>query len=398
MDTWNDLGVDAKKVFRLVLQKGPVTKGQLTKLSGFKLTTLNRIMLPLEELSLVVKSEIGESSGGRKPVLYDVNPQKYYLVGIDISRLYTQAVLTNLKLVPLEKCYFDMNRESSPEATLQRILEWLAIALPKIKDGLVLGIGLGTVGPLDRSNGIVLNPENFEAKGWENIPLKSLLEAKTGLPVIMDNGANAAVLAETHYGMGKGIRNVMYLNCGIGIRTGVISAGSFVRTVNDTEDTFAHMVIDVNGKACRCGNRGCVERYSSIHSIQEEFSRELEQGETCRIKKPPGQITYLDICQAAEHNDPLARKVIQNAAVIMGTGLANFIQLLNPGIVVLSGPLIRGSRLFYEECVATARKRGYWHKGKNIVFSRGGAFVENAIAIGSAALVIEDFLDKETLK
>jgi len=393
----NNLSLESKRIFGLLLRKGAMTKGQLAKLSGLKLTTLNRVILPLEELGLIIRTMVGKSTGGRKPVLYDVNPQKYNVVGIDISRLYTQVVLTNLKMETLAKFRFDMNQDSSPETTLKRIQDWLETVLKKTGDGCVLGIGIGTVGPLDRRDGIILNPENFEAKGWENIPLKSIFEEKTGLPVIMDNGANAAVLAETYYGIGKGIRNVMYLNCGVGIRTGVISSGAFVRTVNDTEDTFAHMVIDVNGKACRCGNRGCLERYASIHSIREEFLVAIKKGKTSRIKKPVEQISYLDICQAAEENDPLARQVMQKAAMLMGTGLANFIQLLNPGIVVLSGPLIYASKLFYEECVQTAMKKSYGNKGNHIAFSRGGSFVENAISIGSAALVVERYLLKKAM-
>lgn len=383
------LCMESKRIFALLLRKGAMTKEQLARLAGLKRTTLNRMMLPLEESGFIIRATVGESSGGRRPVVYDVNPKKYYVIGIDISRLYTQVVLTNLKMETLAKYRFDMNQASSPETTLKRIQDWLRAALQATSGGSVLGIGIGTVGPLDRRNGIILNPENFAAGGWENIPLKAIFEEKTGLPVIIDNGANAAVLAETHYGIGKGVRNVMYLNCGVGIRTGVISSGAVVRTVNDAEDTFAHMVIDVNGKACRCGNHGCIERYASIHSIREEFITALKKGKTSRIKKPAGQISYLDICQAAEENDPLARQVMQKAAMLMGTGLANFIQLLNPRIVVLSGPLIYSSKFFYEECVETALKKSYGHKGTHLAFSRGGNFVENAISVGSAALVVE---------
>lgn len=342
----SSLNAESKRIFGFLLRKGPMSKGQLAKISGLKLTTLNRMMFPLEELGLIVRAMVGESTGGRKPVVYDVNPQKYYVVGIDISRLYTQIVLANLKMEIVAKYRFDMNRDSRPETTIQHIRDCFGLARQKIPNGSVLGIGIGTVGPLDRQNGLILNPDNFEAEGWRDIPLKAIFEKQTGLPVIIDNGANAAVLAETYYGIGKGIQNVLYLNCGVGIRTGIMNSGVFVRTVNDTEDTFAHMVIDMNGKMCRCGNRGCIERYSSIHAIREDYIAGLKKDDGRKIQKPVEQISYLDICQAAERNDSLARQVLQRAAVLMGTGLANYIQLLNPGIVILSGPLIYSSQLF----------------------------------------------------
>ncbi|SHN81135.1 ROK family transcriptional regulator [Desulfitobacterium chlororespirans] len=400
-DVLSSLSPEAKKILGLILHKGAMTKSQLAKVAGLKPTTLNRMMLPLEKADLILPTETGESTGGRKPVIYDVNPRRYYVIGIDISRLYSQVVLTNLKMELIEKDRFDMDRNSSPQATLNRILDWIGRVMEKRGHGYVIGVGIGTVGPLDRQSGIILNPENFEAQGWENIPLKAIVEERTGLPVIIDNGANGAVLAETRYGSGKGMKSVIYLNCGVGIRTGVISSGTLVRTINDADDTFAHMVIDVNGKPCHCGNQGCVERYSSIYAIMEALAEEMTpeempQGKDRRNHKADRPVSYLELCREAEENDTTARQVLQNAAVRMGTGLANFIQLLNPGLVVLSGPLILHSQLFYEVCVEAAKRRRPWDKGGHLVFSRGGAFEENAISIGAGALVVEHYLEPET--
>lgn len=291
-----ELTPDAKKIFSLVLHDQPMTKGMLSEFSGFKLTSLNRMMQPLEDLGLLAESEIGESTGGRKPFLYDVDSTRYYILGIDISRTYTQIVLTNLKMQPVKKYRFEMNRESTPKITLSIILSWIKDAQEKIRkeNGIIIGMGIGTVGPLNRSSGVVLNPENFEAEGWENLPLKSIFEKRLGISVVIDNGANAAALAETYFGIGKGVRNVIYINYGIGIRTGLISSGVIVRNINDSEDAFAHMMVDINGERCNCGNRGCIEAYSSIYSI-------LEKCKT--LWKENDRISYMDICKAAEINE-----------------------------------------------------------------------------------------------
>lgn len=389
------LPLESKKILSLILHDQALTKASLSEMSGLKLTSLSRMMQPLEEMKLLGRSEIGESTGGRKPVLYDVDSSKYYLVGIDISRTYTQVILTNLKMQPVRKYRFEMNCESTPKLTLSIILSWIKEVQEKVikQNGKIIGMGVGTVGPLDRSSGVVLNPENFEAPGWENIPLKSIFEKRLEIPVVIDNGANAAVLAETYYGIGKGIRNVIYINCGVGIRTGLISSGVFVRNINDSEDAFAHMMINVNGDRCSCGNRGCIETYSSIFSIIEKF-KELKQEAVEEVNE---KFSYIDICRAAELNDPHALKVIQDGAVIMGDGLANLIKLLNPGIVILSGPLIKHSRLFYDICTETALERSRTHGKDKIFFSNGGFFNDNAISIGAAAMVLESFLDNSAL-
>lgn len=387
---FSELTHDAKKIFSLVLHDQPMTKGMLSEFSGFKLTSLNRMMQPLEDLGLMAEAEVGESTGGRKPVLYDVDSTRYYILGIDISRTYTQIVLTNLKMQPVKKYRFEMNRESTPKITLSIILSWIKDAQEKIKkeNGVIIGMGIGTVGPLNRSSGVVLKPENFEAEGWENIPLKSIFEKRLGIPVVIDNGANAAVLAETYFGIGKGMRNVIYINCGIGIRTGLISSGVIVRNINDSEDAFAHMMVDINGERCTCGNRGCIEAYSSIYSIAEKCKA---------LWKENDRISYMDICKAAETNEPSALKVIREGAAIMGEGLANLLKLLNPDIVILSGPLIKHSNLFYQICTETALNKSHKHKEGGFFFSRGGFYNEIAIAVGASALVLEKYLDNSGL-
>ncbi len=390
---------EASEIFSILQKNGPQTKNNIALASKLKLTTLNRIMQPLEEARLVRQSQIGESTGGRKPVLYDVNANKYYLVGIDISRTYTQVILANLKMEVLEKLQFPMDASCSPKKTIRTILDWLDCILKRLKiDPLkLLGIGLGTVGPLDRKKGVMINPVNFEASGWVNLPIKTMLEESLGKPVMVDNGANAAVLAEMLYGKGRNLKNVVYFNFGIGIRTGVVSSGTIIRTINDTEDAFAHMVINVDGEACSCGNSGCIECYSSVFAITQKYLSELKGGKSSRIPKSPNEINYMDICLAAENGDELSVKIITESASILGTGLANFINLWNPDLVILSGPLIKHSTLFYKVCTEIASQKFYAKIDHSNIFSRGGYFEDIAIAVGSAALVVESLLTNRIL-
>ncbi len=391
------LSPGGKETFSLLQKDGPLTKNDLLVRAKTNLSTLNRIMQPLESERFVVETGVGESSGGRKPVLYDLNKKKFYVLGIDISRPYTQLIITNPKLDIVDKRFFNMDESHTPEKTTRLIgcIVEEFIAKLNIERQAILGAGLGTVGPLDRSQGIMINPVNFAASGWVGVPIKSILEQELKLPVVIDNGANTAVLAEHYLGAGKTYKNIAYFNCSIGIRTGAISAGNIVRTINDAEDAFGHMVIDfVDGELCSCGNYGCIERYSSIVAIVQKFTVALKKGRISKVTKPIEQIDYLDICTAAETGDELAKEIINNAATIFGAGLANYINLLNPSLVILSGPLIKESELFYQICITTALKRIYSKTNNRIIFSRGGHFDENAISLGAAAMVIERYLSK----
>ena len=387
-----NLNKEEKKIFYSIQKHGPISKSEISILTNIKLTTLNYTIEPLVKDGIIVQKCIGKSTGGRKPILYDINLREFYIIGIDLSRVYTQVIITNLKMEILYKKMFIMDVFCSPDETVRRIDDivnkaYVNLSLSYTK---LVGVGLGTVGPLDIENGIMISPINFSAPGWSNVPIKTMLESKLKCPIVVENGVNAAVTGEYFYGVGKGIENIAYLNLGIGIRTGTVLSGKLIKTINDEEDALGHMIVDINGEECKCGNLGCVESYSSINAIIKKFSSEVKKGSFTIISKDVQDIGYRDICLAAEKNDTLAKEIITNAALILGTGLVNYINLINPGLVILSGPLIINSKLFYDECINIIFKKLHPDRRKKIIFSRGGFFKENAISIGAVALVIED--------
>lgn len=384
----------SKLLLGLIQKNGPITRNQIMDVTKVKLTTLKRFMKPLLDERFVVEANLGESTGGRPPTLYDINPEAYYVVGIDISRTYWEIVLTNMKMKILNLRRF--STPYSPEKTVCQISEYLNKSLKQlsIDKSMLLGVGIGTVGPLNRKKGIMLNPANFSTDAWANVAIKDMVQQELQLPTIVDNGANAAVLAEHFFGISRKTDNTSYFHCGIGIRTGTISSGTIIRAINDYEDAFGHMVIDINGEFCHCGNQGCLETICSIPSITKKFIKQLKHGRSSSVNKPLDEISYLDICNAAEKNDELAREVIVNAATIFGVGLANYINLINSELIILSGPLIKYSSLFYETCVQVALKRKYI-KNHGVSFNRSGSFKDNAIAVGAAVLLVEEILNMQ---
>ncbi len=388
------LGPDSKRVYSILQKNGPLTKNDLMEMLRTNFTNINRIMEPLEIERLIAESGIGESSGGRKPVLYDLNRNRFYLAGIDISRPYTKLIIANPKMEVLYKNSFTMDETCAPKKTVEIVASLFRKGLRQLKidKESFLGVGLGTVGPLDRANGIMSRPKNFAASGWAGAPIKNLLEEALELPLVIDNGANTAILAEYYFGAGKGYHNLAYFYCSTGIRTGAISDGSIVRTIHDAEDAFGHMVINVDGELCSCGNYGCIDCYSSIYAIVHKYTAALKQGCPTAIMKPIASINYMDICQAAERDDTLAKEILVNAATIFGAGLANYINLLNPGMVILSGPLISHSEIYYQIASQTAARRLYDQDANEIIFSKSGRFGDDAIALGAAVIVVEKHL------
>ena len=359
-----------KYIVHIVQKKGPITKSELMDITKIKLTTLNRDIQILIDKKIIVETDIGESTGGRKPSLYDVNCSGFYIIGIDISRTYTRIVITNLKLkiISEELLNYEYKIENINDI-IPDYVKNLCVKL-QIEKSMIVGVGIGIVG------------------GFNTKLLYETLRKELNVPIFIDNGANAAVIGEYFFGIGKDKKNIAYVNCGVGIRTGIISEGVLIRTINNLEDAFGHMIVDLNGEVCSCGNYGCIESYASILNITKKFVHKIKENKVLDINKELDSIDYKYVCSLAERKNEDAVNIIKNSALYFGIGLSNYIKLFNPELIILSGPLIDNSKLFYDICKEIALEKCHV-KNNNIKFSRGGYYKNKSIAVGACAMVIQ---------
>ncbi len=391
----NALNPDEKQVFGKLQKEGPMTKKSLISCFDYKTSTLNRLISSLLEKKAVVEYGQEESSGGRKPSLFDVNVNEKYLIGIEISRTYSYVTLCDLKMkvkagerifVSVDKYYPEILVDEIA-GIVNRFLEKFSITKESI-----LGAGLGMVGPIDRNTGYSGEVSDFVVDAWSNIPIRDMLERALGCAVYVDNGTYAAVLAEYLYGDGRKNKNISYFNCGIGIRSAHITSGVIIRSAFCEEDAFAHTSIAVLGGRCKCGKTGCLGLYASTRVITENIRRRIKAGESSLIKVPLNEINYLHYRAAAEQGDVISREELRNAGFYMGIGLGNYITLLNPERVVISGPLVMETPFFYDAVVKTALENIYQREKAKVIFKRGGSFGIETIAVGAAAMFFECYM------
>jgi len=372
------------EILNLIQKEGPITKKRLQDTADIKSTTLNRVMNTLEDTKIIIEHGESKSTGGRKAIEYDVSQTGFYLIGIDISRTYVKLILTNMKLSILKKEEFFMDESYSPEKTVKKmvfIIEQMLLDL-SIKNNEILGIGVGTVGPIDSEKGIILNPRNFFNKNWVNVPIKSMIEERLSIPCFIDNGSNAAVLAEYLFGKGKNYKNIVYIHCGIGLRSAIVTDGSIIRSMNNRDDSFGHMIVEHNGELCSCGNHGCIESYSSIDSIIKKINAKNKDNSSLI-----SETNYRETLELQLLNNKGAVDVINKGSEILGIGLSNLVRLINPELVILSGPLIMDFKHYYEKSIETFHN--IYAMDNSVVFSKGGKFQGDAIALGAAVMMLE---------
>jgi len=232
--------------------------------------------------------------------------------------------------------------------------------VPDAASGEILGIGIGSPGPLNRASGLVLETPNL---GWENFPLRDLLSNATGLPATLDNDANCATYGEWWQGAGKDARTLVGLTLGTGIGGGLVLDGEIHHGASDTAAEFGHMTIDTTGRKCKCGNYGCLEAYASGPNIAARAVEGLESGTdsvlTALVDGRTEEISAATVYEAVVLGDPFAEEVMKETAKVLGVGIANLVNALNPDAVVIAGGVTRAGEHLFGPLRKEVRRRAF---------------------------------------
>ena len=229
-----------------------------------------------------------------------------------------------------------------------------------LADEAIIGVGVGSPGPLDRRTGTVLETPNL---GWRNFPLRDLVANATGLDAVLDNDANAATLGEWWMGAGRGVSTLVGLTLGTGIGGGIVIDGCVYHGASDVAGEIGHMTIDSTGRKCNCGNYGCLEAYASGPAIAARAVEGLEAGQPSVLPEMVDgnldQITAETVYEAIVAGDQYATEVMHETAKFLGTGVANLINVLNPEMVVVSGGVTRAGDHLFGPLRAEVRRRAF---------------------------------------
>jgi len=222
------------------------------------------------------------------------------------------------------------------------------------------GVGIGSPGPLDRKTGTVINTPNL---GWRNFPLRDLISNAVGLPATLDNDANCATYGEWWLGAGRDVDTLVGLTLGTGIGGGIVLNGEIFHGASDAAGEIGHMTIEANGRKCKCGNYGCLEAYASGPAIALRAVEGLEAGVEsllpALVNGRVADITAATVYEAVVLGDPYANEVMRETAKLLGAGVANMINVLNPEMVVIAGGVTRAGEHLFGPLRAEVRKRAF---------------------------------------
>ncbi|WP_382349597.1 ROK family protein [Lederbergia graminis] len=386
-----------KSVYQLIHEQGPISKVELLQMTKLKQTTLVRMLEELIEAKMIYESGFGKSSGGRPPVLYKIVPNRSNLIGIDISRTHITVMILDLTFTVIEKHSFPMSNTHTPNFVIQEIIRIIQDMMENHNLSIyeIIGIGIGSVGPIDRKEGRILTPESFPAQGWHNVSIVKQLKEAFPVKIVLENGANTAAIGE-HWKTQNDNKHMLYTISGVGLRCGMLMNGKVVQNNTGDASSFGHMIIDMNGRNCSCGKQGCLLAYISYDAMIKRLTEIVQAGShTVILDWVHGnmeKITFQHLVDAAKLEDPVLNELLKETAIYYGIGIANIINTLHPEHVILSGPLLFEHKTYFNEVVEQAKKYIYPYEEQKVTFSKG-ILKEDAVAVGAAIYAFQSFFD-----
>jgi glucokinase len=276
------------------------------------------------------------------------------ILGVDIGGTKVAAGLVDRDGKILTQGRQPMIAGGTAEAGLEAVTVAIdSMSAAAASSGGFEGIGICAPGPLDPKTGIVLNPPNLPC--WRNFPLAEKIAAKYGVPVKLDNDANAAALAETRWGAARGFRYVFYATIGTGIGTGIVLDGRIYHGNTGSAGEGGHVSIDYRGPLCPCGKRGCIEVLAAGPAIGARARAKLSAESSphsailALAKGSIAAVTSELVGQAYAAGDPLAREILMETVEVLTPWLGNIVDLLDPDILVMGGGVAAMLQPFFDE-------------------------------------------------
>ena len=367
---------NSRLVLRTLYQERQLSRADLARETLLTRPTVSSLVSDLLADNLVVELGTAPSGGGKPPTLLAINEDGYHLLALDLGSAVLRGALVNLGgeiIVRREQPLAQAGGESALALTYALVDDLLAAATAPL-----LGVAIGTPGLVDPYNGVVRQAVNL---GWVNVPLKSLLEARCGLPVYVANDSQSAALGEFTFGGGRDSRNLIVIKVGQGIGAGIVLNGQPFYGDGFAAGEIGHVVVAENGALCRCGNTGCLETIASTRVILGNAALLLQRD----------TVAWEDIGAAQADGQTAIINMIDRTGRYLGAAIANLIAAYNIHNIVLAGRIAQFGSPLLEAAHAEAGRRTLptMVADTTIRFSTLGS---DGVLLGGAALVLKQEL------
>lgn len=354
-----------------------VSRNEIIENTSLKKATVANLVKELIEEQFIVEAGKDVSTGGRRSKLLKLNEKAGYALGIDIGVNYLRGIITDLN----GTIFFDSNEEILDTTftnyfqkivTLIQLLEVNVPASPYK----IIGIGIAVPGIID-TEGLIIKAPNL---GWQRVDLITMLKEHINYPIYISNEANAGGFAEFSFIHNQQHQNLLFVSIGFGIGVGIFVNGELYHGELGFSGESGHMIIQVNGKKCRCGRNGCWEAYASEYALIQEAEGALNI---------PNLTLEKLIALSPDEKD--IQNIFADIGHYIGIGLVNLIYTFNPSKIIIGNRITLLQDQIKQSIldITTEQSSAHFVNKTEIGFS---TLQDKAIVLGAASIAINHFL------
>jgi N-acetylglucosamine repressor len=374
-------------VLKTIFEHESVSRAEIARLTQLTRATVSDMVSSLIEEGLVEEVGYGESLGGKAPILLSLVADSRYLIGLNLAQDKFIGSVVNLRGEIKETAEIPVDN-SDGEQALQYVYQILDQLTQKGWNPLV-GIGVGTPGLVNTQDGVVINAVNLD---WQDLPLAHLIESRYEIPVSVLNDSQATAIGEFVYGANHTSEsNLIVVTVKHGIGAGILINGRLFQGDGGGAGEIGHVVVQENGSLCRCGKYGCLETVASAGAVIQRAITLAPEYSNSELAKNPQKISLSAIEAACQANDPLAQRVVSEAARFLGTSLANLISVLNIQKIVLTGDMACFGELWLQSVRNAMMQAALIRMAQDTQLEMGSLEFRACILGASAFMLLENY-------
>ena len=375
---------NAALVLRALYDFGPISRADVARLSGLTRTTVGEVVNELLADGLAREVGRGPSTGGKAPILLELVDDARHVIGLDLGEFRFRAAVVDLRgrvEAVIEREVSGLDGQQAL-AVVHELIDELAAD----RGSTLLGIGVGTPGVVDATTGTIRWAVNLD---WQELPLGELLRARYGVPVEVANDSRAAALAIQLFSEPRST-NLVAIKVGRGIGAGVVLGGELFHGDGFGAGEIGHIVVDLDGAECRCGQFGCLETVASTRAIvarATEVARDRPGTILAGRLAAAGELHLDDVRSALMAGDEDARRIVVAAGRSLGQVVAGMIGLLDVERIVLHGSVTSLGDPWLEAVRDEARRRSLGLLSRDVTIEMaplGG----DLVVMGASALLL----------
>lgn len=379
-------------ILEVIRKNGPISRTDISKVTELNIVTVSNYVNHYIKKGLVIEGELDESTGGRKPVLVELNAKAGYIVGVGLNMMTVVGVLVDLEINVITELKRD-RRFGNSENVIQDMVDMAAeiISKSEVEKDKIVGVGVGVPGIIDERGRTIRWPQSLGEKDINVcLSIKDTFEKRLNIPTYVENDANAAVLGEKWLGLDRDVRHMIYMFSGVG--TGILVNSEIYRGATGAAGELG-ITSTKSSKEFAADIKTQLGRWEMDLGMVQSAKEHLAKGEKSLLRDhcqgDLEKLGFKDVVKAVKERDPLALKVVEYAGEELGRKIAFLVNLLNPEIVVIGGGIEDcGAPLL--DAIKTTVKDWSVEEATSQLKIIPSAFGENAVALGVVGIVARE--------